>query len=188
MQSPLSNDTIPGLNECEGRAVMAAGIARGWASLRADVSPDEVCLAALLSEAGELLLWHFAPELPQRALDELHSGRALRTLQAQQQTLGFTFKQLSLALAESWVLPHLITMLIKGTDNVRANITRVAIETARHITTHPENPAIPADIVNIRNIIHGASDEALLAPLPISAEYKDSVLHAVAMNTDTWDI
>lgn len=101
MASPISDDTLQGLNECEFRTVVAASIARGWCSLRADVSPEEVTLAALLSEVGELLLWHFAPELPQKALDELQSGRAFRPLQAQQQSLGFSFKQVSLALAQA---------------------------------------------------------------------------------------
>ena len=187
-QSPISNDGLQGLNECEFRTVLAANIARGWANLRADVSTEEVSLAALLSEVGELLLWHFAPELPQKALDELHSGRALRTLQAQQQTVGFSFKQLSLVLAQNWELPPLIMMLIKGSDNARANITRLAAETARHITAHPENPAIPTDIINIKHVIPGASHEALLAPLPISAEYKETVLRAVAMDISSWDI
>ena len=187
-QSPVSDDTCQGLNECEFRTVLAASIARGWAGLRADVSPDEVGLAALLAEIGELLMWHFAPELPQKAVDELQSGRAFRPLQAQQQALDFSFKQLTLALATSWKLPPLITMLIKGSDNVRTNIIKLAAETARHITTHPENPAIPADIINIKNLLPGASHESLVAPLPISDDYKATVLRAIAMNTSSWDI
>ena len=82
--SSVSDDSCKGRNDCEFRAVLASSIARGWASLRSDVSPDEVALAALLSESGELLLWYFAPELPLKVADELASGRAFRPLRAQE--------------------------------------------------------------------------------------------------------
>lgn len=185
--APLADESLAGLLGCATRNIVAARIARSWASLRVDISTEEVALATLLAESGELLLWHFAPELPKKAIDELLSGRALRTLQAQQQATGFSFKQMSLALAEAWALPQLITQLIRGSDTPRANIARLAGDTARHIIVHPENPAVPADLVNIKNIIRGASHESLIAPLPISAEYKQQVLLAVAQESYTKD-
>lgn len=175
-----ADNDLAGLADCARRTVTAAHIASAWAALRTDVSPEEVALATLLAEIGELLLWHFAPELPLKALDELHSGRALRTVQAQQQACGFAFKQLTLALVHAWELPQLIALLIKGSDTLRANIARLADDTARHIITNPENPAIPADIVNIHKIIQGSSHAALVAPLPISDEFKEVVLRVVA--------
>jgi HD-like signal output (HDOD) protein len=177
--SATSDITQEGANHCVAHAVMAAHIARAWAIYRADVSPDEVTLAALLSDAGELLMWHFAPELPQKAEDELASGRATRTLKAQQQALGFTFKQLTLALAQAWELPTLIGMLIRGTDTPRANIARLAIDTARHIITDPHNPALPSDLVNIHAVVQGATFANLVSPLPITDEHKQAVLAAV---------
>jgi HD-like signal output (HDOD) protein len=177
--STTSDDTQAGANHCIAHAVMAAHIARAWAIYRADVSPDEVTLAALLSDAGELLMWHFAPELPQKAEEELASGRATRTLKAQQQALGFTFKQLTLALAQAWELPALLGMLIRGTDTPRANIARLAIDTARHIITDPHNPALPSDLVNIHAVVQGATFANLVSPLPITAEHKQVVLAAV---------
>jgi HD-like signal output (HDOD) protein len=184
----LANESLPGLHGCAMRNIVAARIARDWASMRADISAEEVTLATLLSESGELLLWHFAPELPQNAIDELNSGRALRTLQAQQQATGFSFKQMNLALVEAWALPQLITQLIRGFDTPRANIARIAGDTARHIITHPENPALPADLVNIKQIIHGVSIESLIAPLPISDDYKAQVLLAVAEDNYSKDV
>lgn len=186
-QSDTCSDDLPGLTVCESRVVIAARIARHWGGLRADISSEELALAALLSETGELILWHFAPELPQKALDELKSGRAKRTLQAQQQAVGFHFKQLTLALTQAWELPNLITLLIKGSDNPRANITRIAMDTARHITAHPENPAIPADIVNIKAQLPGVSHRTLITALPISDEYKELVLQAIAENHVTME-
>ena len=186
--APLVGPRSPGMDDCIERALISARIARAWAALRADVSAEEVALAALLAESAELLLWHFAGELPQKALDDLLSGRALRTLQAQQQATGFSFKQMSLALVEAWDLPQLIAQLIRGSDTPRANIARLAGDTARHIATHRDNPAIPADLVNIRNLLSGASYEALIAPLPISADFKQAVLLAVDQGSYTKDL
>lgn len=177
--SATCDDTHPGLNHCEFRSVLAASISRAWAVQHADASPDEVALAALLSECGELLLWHFMPELPQKAEDELAAGRAGRTLKAQQQALGFTFKQLTLALVEAWELPGLIAMLIRGTDTLRANIARLAIDTARHIVSDDRNPALPADIANIHRILPGAGYQSLVAPLPIPDDHKQAVIALV---------
>lgn len=184
-ESVVSDDTNHGVNHCVAHAVMAAHIARAWAIHRADVSPDEVTLAALLSNAGELLLWHFAPELPQKAEDELTSGRAQRTLKAQQQALGFTFKQLTLTLAQAWELPSLLGMLIRGTDTPRANIARLAIDTARHIITDVRNAALPSDLVNIHNVVQGATYAQLAMPLPIPEEDKQTILAVIAQGQVT---
>jgi HD-like signal output (HDOD) protein len=186
--APPADTSRTGLSDCVARAIAAARLARAWASLRSDISSEEVALAALLSEAGELLLWHFAPELPGKAIDELRSGRALRSLQAQQQAVGFSFKQLSLALVDAWTLPSLIAQLIRGADTPRANIARLAGDTARHVMTHPENPAIPADIVYVGRVIPSASLEALIAPLPVSTEYKQRVMLAVMRQEPNEDI
>ena len=61
--SPQFDDVPDGCHTCEFRSVLACSIARSWANRRADVSPDEVSMAALLVETGELLLWHFAAEM-----------------------------------------------------------------------------------------------------------------------------
>lgn len=178
-ESPLCDDTCAGLAACEARAVLSATIALHWAAHRADISPEEVAFAALLGEIGELMLWAFAPEAPQRALDELHSGRAQRNAQAQQQTLGFTFKQLSLGLIEAWELPPLIMQLVKGADTPRANIARIASDTARHILADAENPALPDDVVSIKAFLPGVPWHALLAPLPVADEYRVQILQRI---------
>jgi hypothetical protein len=174
--SILADDTDSGLNDCEFRSVIAASIGRHWAAAHADISAEEIAMAALLSESAEMLLWHFAPELPRHSLEELESGRATRTTQAQQQACGFTFKQMTLALTEAWQLPHLITLLIRGSDSLRAKVARIATDTARHIVADPQNPAIPADIVAIQELLPGVSLSHLIAPLPISDEYAAVVL------------
>lgn len=181
---PTIEEDHSGWHACASRAAMGSSIAHAWASMHADISPDEVALAALLSECGELLLWIFARELPISALEELSSGRSFRTARAQQQVVGFTFKQLTLSLAQSWGLPNLITMLIKGTDTPRATIARLAIDTARHIVTDYHNPALPSDLVNIGYVLPHAGHEKLISVLPLTDDHKRSILDTIAQQDD----
>jgi hypothetical protein len=174
--SVLTSDSLHGQNDCEWVAVLSSSIARRWAAARADISAEEVAMATLLAESGELLLWHFAPELPERALEELLSGRATRTMQAQQQVCGFSFKVLTLALTDAWQLPPLIAQLIKGADSLRANIARLATDTARHIVKDPENPAIVADVKAMAELLPGVAHSHLISAVPISPEFADFVL------------
>lgn len=182
--SPLCDDSLVGLVECEFSSASASYIARAWSAHRADVSPDEIALAALLADIGEMMLWHFATEIPECVQGEAKSGRALSQLQAQLQGAGFSFKALSLALAEAWALPPLITQLIRGVDSVRANIARLASATAKHIQTNPENPALPSDIISVRDFVPASSYRSLLAPLPISDEFREAVLKAVTTEVE----
>ena len=164
---PETDESNHGLAECEARSSLASHLAHKWGAARADVSPDEVAMASLLAEVGELLLWSVAPELPLAALEAQHSGHSLRSLQAQVDTCGFRFKDLTLKCAALWHLPALLTQLIRGIDNTRANLSRLCIDTARHLSTGgPSDPALPSDIADAKNIIHGASLEWLTEQLP----------------------
>jgi HD-like signal output (HDOD) protein len=166
LNAPETDESNQGLAECEARAHLASQLALRWGSARADISPDEVAMAALLSEIGELLLWSFAEELPLAALEALRSGRSQRSLQAQVDTCGFRFKDLTLKCSLIWNLPSLLTQLIRGIDNTRANLSRLCVDTARHITTGPDDPALPADIAAAKTIIPGVSLEWLAEQLP----------------------
>lgn len=172
LNSPETDESNAGLAACEARCHMASRLALRWGIARADVSPDEIAMAALLSEMGELLLWCFSPELPQAALDALNSGRAQRSIQAQMDICGFRFKDLTLKLAAIWHLPALLPQLIRGIDNTRANLSRLCIDTARHLASNgAENPALPSDLAEARHLIPGASLEWLAEQLPdINAE------------------
>ena len=61
----------------------------------------------------------------------------------------------------------LLTQLIRGIDNTRSNLSRLCIDTARHLSTGgPTDPALPSDIADAKQIIHGASLEWLTEQLP----------------------
>ncbi len=163
--SPETDENTSGLANCERRAVIAGELAAAWSSSRSDVSPEEVSMAALLSEMGELMLWHFAPELPQDALTTLASGEAKRTAAAQEAACGFKFKDLTLKCAEIWKLPAILVQLIHGHDTIRANIARLCRDTARHLIAGPDNPALPDDLAMAKKLIPHASMEWLVGEL-----------------------
>jgi len=177
INSPETDETRHGLARCEARAVMAGAMAAAWSKSRADVSPDEVLMAALLSEIGELLLWHFAPDLPQAALQALASGEAQRSAVAQEAVCGFKFKDLTLKCAEIWKLPNIIVQMIRGHDTTRANLARLSRNTARHLIGGPDNPALPDDLAAAKRLLPHASMEWLVEELHwVPAEMRQDLI------------
>jgi len=167
-----------GFMASEQRASLGARIAFAWGSLHHDLDQGELALAALLAEAGEIELWAFVPELPQKALDELHSGRASRSDQAQRQACGFTFRDLSLELIERGGLPPLIKQLIRGDEGLRAQLARLAVDTGRHLSYGPADPALPHDIVAAGKLTH-APLATVIQGLPLlTDEEREGLLHA----------
>ena len=169
-----------GFLACEARATLAARIAMAWGALRHDLDPGELAMAALLANAGEIELWAFVPELPQKALDELHSGRAARSEQAQRQACGFAFMDISLLLIENWSLPQLIRQLIRGDEGMRARMARLAVNMARHLSNGVADAALPDDIREAGKLT-GAGPEVLVGALPgLSAEDRSHLLQAMS--------
>lgn len=172
-----------GLERCERRAALGAHIAKSWASYKVDLSPDEIAMAALLSDLGELMLWLFAPDLPSAALDELFSGRAKRSREAQLNTCGFGFKDLSIKLAEDWNLPLPVKQLMGLADNNRARLAKCAVETARHICTDSGLVAIPDDLRAAHEICPMAKYTDLLKPLHLVPEHEAYIIDLLADRT-----
>jgi HD-like signal output (HDOD) protein len=173
-----------GLLEVEARATVAAQAAQRWAAGRMDLNPEEVAVAALLADAGELLLWVYAPELPQAAKDELLSGLAQRSSQAQMQACGFDFKQLTMRCAEIWKLPSLVLQLLRGADSPRANLTRICSNTARHILESSEtaNLALASDLLEVHKLMPAVSLDWLVDGLVMLADERKAEL--IAMTND----
>lgn len=153
-----------GFSYVEARSALAARMTLRWAPGRADMNATELALAALLADTGELLLWLYAPELAQAALDELHSGRASRSAQAQGQVCGFTFKELTLRCAETWNLPQLLQRLLRGEASERAMLTRICNDFARHVMNPDAGSdlALADDLVHARKLMPNISLEWLL--------------------------
>lgn len=165
-----------GFMACEACSSFAARIAFAWGGLHHDLDSGELAMAALLANAGELELWAIAPELPQRAKDELRSGRASRSEAAQRQACGFAFLDVTLLLIEAWNLPQLIRQLIRGDDGLRARLARLAVNTARHLGNGGDDPALPDDLREAAKLT-GATVAQVVAALPtIDAEMKNGLL------------
>jgi HD-like signal output (HDOD) protein len=182
INSPEVDESNRGLLAVETRARIAAQIARVWAGGRMDLNPDEVALAALLAGSGDLLLWAYAAEIPQKAADELRSGRSQRSAQAQTRSCGFTFKQLTLHCADLWQLPALVIALLRGAESLRARLTRTASNAARHLLDESPSAtaALASDLVEAAQLIPGASLEWLVDGLPMLPEERRPALLAAA--------
>jgi len=165
--SPEIADDNDGLVRVEARARVASQIAQVWATGRSDLNPEEVALAALLGGVGDLLLWVYADEIPRKADALLRSGHAQRSAQAQTQACGFTFKQLTLQCAERWKLPGLVIQLLRGSESMRAQLTRCCSNTARHVLDDSETStlALASDLVDAAHLIPNANLEWLLEGL-----------------------
>lgn len=178
--APDADESNPGFLRGEDRAVLAGQVAFALGGLHCDLDPGELALAALLSNAGEIELWAFAPQLPEAARAERLSGRALRSESAQMQACGFAFKNLTLLLIEHWNLPQLILQLIRGDEGRRARLARLARDMARHISNGLRDPALPDD-VRLASELTLARPESVIEALPRLGEAdKQALLEALA--------
>jgi HD-like signal output (HDOD) protein len=177
-QAPVVEEGNTGFLDSEHRASLGARIAFAWGGLHYDLDQGELALAALLADAGEIELWAFAPELPRKALEELKSGRACRSDQAQQQACGFAFRELTLLLIEKWNLPILILKLIRGDEGLRARIARLAVNTGRHLSYGHADPALPHDLLEASQLTH-ASIASVTQCLPgLTPEEREALIQA----------
>jgi HD-like signal output (HDOD) protein len=167
-----------GFPASEGQATLAARVALAWGGLHHDLDPGELALAALLANAGEIELWAFAPELPQKALAALKSGQASRSSEAQQQACGFAFKDVTLRLIEDWNLPILIRQLVRGDETIRARLARLAVDAARHLGNGPDDPALPHDVLLAMKLTNASLKTVVEAMPRLTAEHQQCLLHA----------
>jgi HD-like signal output (HDOD) protein len=138
------------------RAQRASSWAMDWAARRQDVHFDEVRIAALLHDLGEMLMWCFEPSRMLEIRSRQERDRTLRSRDAQQAVLGFTLADLQRALAREWGLPELLLRLMdddsRGHDRVR-NVA-LAVDLARHSAHGWDDAALPDDYRGIAEFLH----------------------------------
>jgi len=90
----------------------AAVQARDFAERRGDSASEEIFIAALLSNIGEMAFWCIAKEEGER-INELIETRGFTPELAQREELGFTFDLLTMGLTKDWHLSDLLHSVIK---------------------------------------------------------------------------
>lgn len=137
------------------RARHAALHAREWAALRHDIESDEVVIAALLHDIGEMLLWCRAPECAIRLSETMRQDRALRSAAAQEAVIGFRLIDFQLALVDNWHLPALLRSLMDDyhINLPRARIVALAVALARHSANGWDDAALPDDYAAIQKLL-----------------------------------
>jgi len=130
------------------RAFHAAAQARSFARLQKDKCPEEVFVAALLYEVGELTFWS-ADAKESDEIDRLmRSGMdAANAADAEQKVLGFSLRSLSRALADDWCLGSLLKDALDGKLTRDGRVSNIALghSIAQAIEEHGiESPASKA--------------------------------------------
>jgi HD-like signal output (HDOD) protein len=145
-----------GLLKVMARSRQAALWARDWALLRQNPTFDEIMLAALLHDFGEILMWCFAPALATRVKERQASNPSLRTASVQNEEYGVTLDEITVELSTLWGLPQLLLTLMNpanaNSDNVK-NVS-LAVNLARHTASGWTNPALPDDFREIEALLH----------------------------------
>ncbi|HXE37246.1 MAG TPA: HDOD domain-containing protein [Azonexus sp.] len=154
------------------RAQRAADYAQDWAIWRHDINMEEVRIAALLHDLTEILVWCFAPKLGLDIRAQQLAQPTMRSVDAQTQTIGFTFQDIQPELCRIWHLPDLLLRLLDdaNADNPRVRNVALAVRLARHSSHGWEDPALPddyRDIGHLLNITPEAVRQRLgLEPMP----------------------
>ena len=154
------------------RAQRAADYAQEWAIWRHDINMEEVRIAALLHDLAEILVWCSAPKLGLALQEKLKTHPGMRSADAQQQLLGFTFLDIQRELCRVWHLPELLRTLIDddNADQPRVKNVALAVRLARHSSHDWDDPALPDDYAEIGELLH-ITPEAVrqrlgLSPMP----------------------
>ena len=164
--APLVTGFNFGFLNFDRKATLAARLALAWGELRVDIDPRELALGVLLANAGELLLWVFAPELPRAALEYRLIRPEATDAQAEQAVCGFAFQELTLALGERWNLPELTLDLIRGEKHRRAQVARVTVATVGYLARGLDDPGLARSVLQAAQLM-GASAQEAIAGLPV---------------------
>ncbi len=146
------------------RAHRASEYAKEWAVMLRDLHYEDVCVAALLHDIAETLMWCFAPDLLLKIRDLQQQDKAQRSHAIQEQVLGFTLDELQKKLAVNWGLPQLLLMLMddSSTKEPRVRNVELAINLARHSANGWDDAALPDDYKAIGELLHISATEVML--------------------------
>ncbi len=142
---------LHGLRTVLDRAYRAANFALCFVVHRMDYDADVICLATLLHDFAEMLLWCHAPALALRMREAQLADPTLRSADVQKQVLNIELVDLQQALMKAWHLPELLVRISddKHADQPNVQSVMLAIRLARHTAQGWDNPALPDDMRDI---------------------------------------
>lgn len=145
-----------GMLKVFSRTRHAADWARDWATLRRDLSIDEITVAALLHDFAEILMWCFAPALAIRVKERQSVDRHLRSLAVQVEEYGVPLYEVKSELARAWGLPQLLLNLMDpdNAESPRVKTVKLAVDLARHTANGWLDAALPDDFRAIEDLLH----------------------------------
>ncbi|MFP5506966.1 MAG: HDOD domain-containing protein [Gammaproteobacteria bacterium] len=122
------------LAERMARSFHAAIQARAFAEKRRDPSPEEVFIATLLCNIGELAFWSVNSDIA-RELEGMLQQPGCDRAHAEREVLGFELRELSLGLTRKWNLGKLLenTLEDKDDSDPRVSNVRIAHELAESV-------------------------------------------------------
>lgn len=151
-----SPQALLGLLAVVRRSQRAARFAREWAFHRHDLEIEEVEVSALLHSIAEIMVWIHSPGQAMEIGRMLKESAGMRSVQAQQQVLGFAGRELQAALVRAWGLPSLLTRLMDEDDAANPRVLNVLLahNLARHLANGWDDPALPDDYNEIIRLLH----------------------------------
>jgi HD-like signal output (HDOD) protein len=146
------------------RAHRAARFAGDWATHLSDLHAEELCVAALLHDLSEMLMWCFAPEKMYAIFDMQKADKTLRSQAVQEEVLGFKLHDMQNELVEVFKLPPLLKQLMhdESANEHRVKNVLLAVNLARHSANGWDDAALPDDYTDIAEFLRVDIERAKL--------------------------
>lgn len=162
-ESILSTQNKEQANAEIGRAIHAAVQAKAIAIAANDPSPEEVFIAALLNNIGQLAFWCFSGQQGEQIL-ALAQNNGLSIAAAEKQVLGFNLTDLGAALSRSWQLGGLIEQAISEplATGKRVQMVQLSHQITAAVKTGWDSEALRDCIEKIAAITRQSSDHIKL--------------------------
>ncbi len=153
------------------RAKKAAHYAHDWALLRRDIEVEEVSVAALLYELGEILMWLFAPRMMALLLSLRQRFPHHPVELLQRKVFNCSDKELRASLIGALVLPEILKYLMNDEhwENPRTRTVLLAVRWARRTARGWQHPGLVEDVVLIETLVR-LNRESLLNRLGVPVE------------------
>ncbi|MDF1584020.1 MAG: HDOD domain-containing protein [Methyloprofundus sp.] len=151
----LSHKNKHKANEEIASAIHAAVQAKSLAILSHDNSPEEVFIAALLHNLGDIAFWCFSEKQGESILAQIQSGKTKKV--AEREVLGFHLSSLSIELCRLFQLSGLIKESINNVSNNRTHLV-----TLSHAISQASKQGWESESMN-----HCLTELAKISTLPI---------------------